>query len=85
MECRPGCIACCSVISISSAIPGMPEGKPAGVRCINLNEENLCRIYFSKERPEVCRSLMPSPEMCGPDNEHAMKYLAELEEITRPI
>ncbi|MDD8045446.1 MAG: YkgJ family cysteine cluster protein, partial [Verrucomicrobiota bacterium] len=32
MECRPGCGACCTVVSISSPIPGMPQGKPAGVR-----------------------------------------------------
>lgn len=26
-ECRPGCGACCIAPSISSPIPGMPEGK----------------------------------------------------------
>lgn len=30
-ECRPGCGACCIAPSISSPIPGMPEGKAAGV------------------------------------------------------
>ncbi|NYZ53719.1 YkgJ family cysteine cluster protein, partial [Escherichia coli] len=29
MECRPGCGACCTAPSISSPIPGMPDGKPA--------------------------------------------------------
>ena len=36
MDCRPGCAACCIAPSISSPIPGMPHGKPAGVRCIQL-------------------------------------------------
>ncbi|MGU7695722.1 YkgJ family cysteine cluster protein, partial [Escherichia coli] len=29
MECRPDCGACCTAPSISSPIPGMPDGKPA--------------------------------------------------------
>ena len=36
MQCRAGCGACCIAISISSPIPGMPLGKPAGVRCVQL-------------------------------------------------
>ncbi|QSA20024.1 YkgJ family cysteine cluster protein, partial [Vibrio furnissii] len=42
MDCRLGCGACCIAPSISSPIPGMPNGKPAGTRCIQLNENNLC-------------------------------------------
>ena len=84
MKCRPGCIACCSVISISSPLPGMPDGKPAGVRCVNLDENNLCRIYDNPLRPSVCRNLMPNAEMCGSDNQYAEAYLAELERLTSP-
>ncbi|HNV09555.1 MAG TPA: YkgJ family cysteine cluster protein, partial [Dokdonella sp.] len=29
MSCRSGCGACCIAPSISSPIPGMPNGKPA--------------------------------------------------------
>jgi Fe-S-cluster containining protein len=68
MECRPGCGACCIAPSISSPIPGMPEGKPAGVRCIQLNDDNGCMIFGQPGRPAVCASLMPGLEMCGPDN-----------------
>ena len=32
MECRSSCGACCIAPSINSPIPGMPHGKPAGVR-----------------------------------------------------
>ena len=39
--CRAGCGACCIAPSISSPIPGMPNGKPAGVRCVQLDANNL--------------------------------------------
>jgi hypothetical protein len=57
MNCRAGCGACCIAPSISSPIPGMPQGKPAGVRCIQLDEANRCRIFGRPERPAVCASL----------------------------
>ena len=65
MDCRVGCGACCVVPSISSAIPGMPHGKPAGVRCAQLTSDNRCQIFGHPDRPGVCLSLQPSLEMCG--------------------
>jgi uncharacterized protein len=82
MDCRPGCGACCTAPSISSPIPGMPNGKPAGVRCVQLGEGNRCRIFDRPERPAVCSGLKPSDEMCGASREHAMSYLAVLERAT---
>ncbi|HQD65071.1 MAG TPA: YkgJ family cysteine cluster protein [Casimicrobium huifangae] len=88
MNCRPGCGACCIAPSISSPIPGMPHGKPAGMRCAQLDEANRCRIFGDPARPAVCSSLQPSPEMCGesPDaaatQVHAMRFLAALERAT---
>ncbi len=82
IECRKGCGACCIAPSISSAIPGMPKGKPAGVRCSCLSENNLCSIFGSPLRPAVCSSLKPSQEMCGPDREAALEYLTRLERET---
>ncbi|GIP38755.1 zinc/iron-chelating domain-containing protein [Paenibacillus sp. J31TS4] len=84
MECRTGCAACCIVVSISSPIPGMPGGKPAGVRCVQLTDDNRCRLFGRPERPPVCGSLAPSEEMCGQSNEEAFQYLAKLEQATRP-
>ena len=84
MNCRPGCGACCIALSISSPIPGMPEGKPVGVRCVQLSEDNLCRIFGQPERPEVCNRLRPNEEMCGESMEQAMAYLYQLERETRP-
>ncbi len=84
MDCRIGCGACCVELSISSPIPGMPDGKPAGIRCIPLTADNRCRIFGQLERPAVCASLRPSLEMCGTNDEHAFTYLAWLEQVTRP-
>jgi Fe-S-cluster containining protein len=84
VECRAGCGACCIGLSISSPIPGMPEGKPAGVRCIQLTDDDRCRIYGSAERPAVCNRLRPMEEMCGASREEALERLALLERLTAP-
>ena len=84
MECRIGCAACCIAVSISSPIPGMPEGKPAGVRCVQLTEKNACRLFGKPERPAVCSSLQASKDMCGDSNEEAFQRLAEWERLTAP-
>jgi hypothetical protein len=84
LECRKGCAACCIVVSINSPLPGMPNGKPAGVRCINLDENNLCKIHNKKDYPDFCKGLKPSKEMCGDNNAYAYDYLMKLEELTKP-
>ncbi|MGY5368536.1 YkgJ family cysteine cluster protein [Enterobacter oligotrophicus] len=84
MDCRPDCGACCTAPSISSPIPGMPEGKPANTRCVQLSETNLCMIFGSPLRPKVCAGLQPSAEMCGSTRAEAMTYLLELESLTAP-
>jgi len=83
MDCRTGCAACCIAPSISSPIPGMPHGKPAGVPCIQLDEQLRCRIFGQPDRPAVCASLRPNPEMCGVDREAARRFLSQLEALTR--
>lgn len=62
----------------------MPQGKPAGVRCVQLDGANACRIFDQPERPAVCGQLMPSAEMCGIDRTHALLYLGRLETLTAP-
>ncbi|MDF2626652.1 MAG: hypothetical protein K0R39_483 [Symbiobacteriaceae bacterium] len=84
MECRVGCAACCIAPSISTPIPGMPGGKPAGVRCVQLTDDGRCRIFGQPERPEVCRSLRPTPEMCGESAADALRWLTWLEAETSP-
>lgn len=84
MVCRLGCAACCIAPSISSPIVGMPNGKPAGVRCVQLDERDLCRLFGDARRPKVCGGLQASPEMCGETREHAMVFLIRLEHETMP-
>lgn len=84
MNCRIGCAACCIAPSISSPIPGLPEGKPAGVRCPQLTDDNRCRIFGTAERPAVCGSLRPSREMCADSDAEALEWLTQLELATRP-
>ncbi len=62
----------------------MPNGKAAGVRCVQLSEDNRCLIFGKPERPAVCVSLRPMLEMCGDSSEAAMIYLTELERATTP-
>ncbi len=82
MDCRAGCGACCIAPSISSPIPGMPGGKPAGVRCVQLDERERCRIFGRPERPAVCARLRPHEEMCGASRAEALAYLTRLEALT---
>ena len=84
MICRAECGACCIAPSISSPIPGMPDGKPAGVPCIQLDEQLRCRIFGQPERPACCSGLQASLEMCGDRREDALVWLGELETLTAP-
>ncbi len=84
MECRPGCGACCIAPSITTPIPGMPNGKPAGVRCVQLTEDNRCAIFGRPERPPVCSGLRPSAEMCRNGADEALAWLTQLELATAP-
>ncbi|MFM8899657.1 MAG: YkgJ family cysteine cluster protein [Burkholderiales bacterium] len=84
MNCRPHCAACCIAPSISSPIPGMPNGKPAGVPCIQLTADSRCAIFGQPDRPAVCSSLVPSVDMCGESREQAMRWLGGMEQLTAP-
>ena len=57
----------------------MPEGKPAGVRCIHLTEDYLCALFGSDLRPKVCADFMPEPAICGSSREEAIRIMEELE------
>lgn len=62
----------------------MPRGKPAGVRCLQLDDANRCRIFGQPERPAVCGQLQPSAEMCGTSASEALAWLTRLERATAP-
>lgn len=78
MNCRPGCGACCIAPSISTL------GKAPGVPCPHLDERLQCRLFGLPERPAVCASLRPSPEMCSTDRDGALRFLSQLEFLTAP-
>ncbi|PTB20772.1 zinc/iron-chelating domain-containing protein [Trinickia symbiotica] len=82
--CRPGCGACCIAPSITSPIPGMPNGKPAGVRCVQLDDDDRCKIFGRPERPACCSGLQPHAQMCGDSRGEALLWLTELEKLTQP-
>ena len=83
MDCRSGCGACCIAPSITSPIPGMPHGKPAGVPCVQLTDDWRCALFGKPERPAFCASLRPTQEMCGTTRGEALALLARLEAATR--
>lgn len=84
VACRPGCGACCIAPSITSPIPGMPHGKPAGIPCVHLLPDFRCGIFGRPERPSFCDSLRPSDEMCGDTRNDALGRLTELDNLTDP-
>jgi len=84
VECRIQCGACCIAPSITSPIPGMPDGKPAGVPCVQLDADYRCKIFGQPERPAFCMGLQASPDMCGDTREYAIKWLNQLEILTKP-
>ncbi|HET8729544.1 MAG TPA: YkgJ family cysteine cluster protein [Moraxellaceae bacterium] len=84
MQCRAGCAACCIAPSITSPIPGMPQGKPAGIPCVQLDGQGLCRLFGQPERPAFCASLQPATDMCGENREQALRLIGALEQATRP-
>jgi len=84
MECHQ-CGACCTEISISSPIPYMPNGKPAGKRCDWLDTDtNLCGLFGLPERPAICSSFQADVSICGTNKEEATKLIRWYERETKP-
>jgi hypothetical protein len=65
-------------------MPGMPNGKPAGVPCVQLDNELRCKVFGQAGRPAFCGTLQPSLEMCGSSREQALAWLTQLEQATQP-
>jgi hypothetical protein len=62
----------------------MPQGKPAGIPCVQLLPDLRCALFGRPERPAVCASLRPQPAMCGATREEALAILGTLERATAP-
>ena len=84
MKCRSECGACCIAPSITSPLPGMPQGKPAGVPCVQLLPDMRCAVFGKPERPAFCGGLQPTVEMCGADRHAALLWLTQLDHATTP-
>ena len=54
----------------------MPEGKPAGVRCVQLDANNLCMLFGSPLRPMVCGQFDYDPTVCGEHRDEALATLS---------
>lgn len=83
LECRAGCGACCIEPSINEPFWGMPLGKPAGARCVHLDDQFRCALFASPHRPEVCKRFLPSIEVCGASRGEALEILRWMEIETK--
>ncbi|MCL1079596.1 YkgJ family cysteine cluster protein [Parashewanella spongiae] len=79
MECRLACGACCIAPSISSPIPGMPKGKLPGERCVQLSDDNLCKLFGQDNRPVVCGLFEATADVCGHSDKEALWLISALE------
>ncbi|MGB5998440.1 MULTISPECIES: YkgJ family cysteine cluster protein [Marinomonas] len=84
MQCRSHCGACCTAPSISSPIPGMPNGKAAGQACIHLLTDYRCAIFNDPSRPKVCRDFSAEAMICGNSREEALQIITSIEQATTP-
>ncbi len=84
MNCREGCGACCIAPAIVTPFWGMPAGKPAGVRCVHLNDQRRCLLFGDPRRPQCCVDFMAEPDFCGADRDEALYLLAAFEAHSAP-
>jgi hypothetical protein len=62
----------------------MPDGKPAGVPCVQLTATYGCAIYGQPDRPACCAALRPAPDLCGTSRTQALQIIGRLEVLTAP-
>jgi hypothetical protein len=62
----------------------MPQGKPAGARCVQLTIDLKCALFGKPVRPAICTRFAPTEEMCGTSAEEALPYLSRMEHLTSP-
>jgi uncharacterized protein len=58
----------------------MPSGKPAGVRCVQLTDDDRCGIFGEPTRPRVCHKFLAERDICGHSRAEALLILTNLEE-----
>lgn len=60
----------------------MPEGKPANTRCVQLDNDNLCKLFGDPSRPAVCSEFSAQAYVCGDSRDEALILLTQLEQAT---
>ena len=63
-------------------MPGMPNGKPAGVRCIYLTSDMACQLFASPERPSFCASFKAEASVCGSSRDEALSIIKMIERVS---
>jgi len=61
----------------------MPDGKPAGVPCVQLDENFGCKIFGLPERPATCLGFSAEPDICGTTRSEAIRIISDLEESSK--
>lgn len=54
----------------------------SGVRCVQLDDDNLCKLFGTPQRPAVCRDFDFDHELCGDSREEALRLIGEWERLT---
>jgi hypothetical protein len=60
----------------------MPDGKPAGERCLHLSVDYLCGLFGQPERPAVCSAFKADIEVCGSSQQEAINLIGWWEQVT---
>jgi hypothetical protein len=63
-------------------MPGLPDGKAAGVPCPHLTETFVCGLWGNPDRPKVCAEFRPEVEFCGHNRDDALQILSLLEQTS---
>ena len=63
-------------------MPGMPNGKPAGVPCIHLTSDMTCQLFASPERPSFCATFKAEASVCGSSRDEALSIIKMIERVS---
>jgi hypothetical protein len=50
---------------------------------VQLDDNNLCRLFGDPSRPAVCGNFKADADICGAGSQQAMANLIELEQLTQ--
>ncbi len=66
-------------------MPNMPNGKPAGIMCTNLDPITLsCLIWGQENYPKHCKHFIATLDVCGNSREQALQLIDAMELATKP-